>query len=135
MQKRPKGVSVVAWILIIYWGISLLLAILMLVDAAKVAEAEHHLYGFSRSMTHYTLAVNFLAPLANIIIGIFLLKGANWARYAFLVLNVVILVISLIFMPQKLITLVELIIYLIFLYFLYNRDASEFFSKKLRSAA
>ncbi|OGO92715.1 MAG: hypothetical protein A3F10_03560 [Coxiella sp. RIFCSPHIGHO2_12_FULL_42_15] len=130
MEKKPAGVSVVSWVLIIYWGISLILAILMAANAHKIAQMQRELYGFSNSLMQYVVVMNFLAPVVNLTLGILMLKAVNWSRHVFLIFNAVILIIALILMPQKIVTIITMIIYLIFLYFLYNRSASAFFTAK-----
>lgn len=130
MQKRPIGVAVVSWIVIIYWSINLLLALLIAVNADKLTMIQQHLrIDFSPAMACSILTMFFINPAINITMGILMLNGINWARYVFLVFNIIILVFALFTLAQKLMMIINVVVFLIFLYYIFNKSANAFFTK------
>lgn len=127
MQRRPIGVSVVSWVIVIYYLISLLLALLLTANADKFLQMQHHLLELSTNMIRYIVAMMFVTPILNLIAGAGMLRGKNWGRYLFLVYNTLVFTVALIIFARKMETLVYIIVFLGCLYFLFNRRAKDFF--------
>ena len=70
MTRRPRSITIISWLFIAAGSIGLL----------------YHLYEFSsRSPFDYGLVAILLIRLAAILAGVFMLRGANWARWLLVV--------------------------------------------------
>lgn len=127
MDKRPVGVSVVCWVLIVLSVLGLIGAIYMLASPSAFEKLEAQ-QGLSDSLIHYNLSISIISPIVNLILSILMLRAVNLARHIYLVFNAIVYIIALIFTPAKIMIIITIIIFLIFLYFLYNKPANEFFT-------
>jgi hypothetical protein len=129
MNRRPLGVSIICWIIIVLSIISLVSTILMISTpermAVIVAQSK-----VSPKLLHYNIIASLVSVVINFILAICMLNGMNWARHVYLIFNGVIYIAALILFTPKLPVLIAIVIFLIFLYFLYNQPANDFFTGK-----
>lgn len=116
MESRPRSITIISWIFIIFGSISLLSGLLPFGDvtfAQRVAE----LRGW-HALVH---VVRLLAMVA----GLFMLFGYNWARWLLVLWMVFHLVVSALHSTMML--LMHAVIFTIILYFLFRPPASAYF--------
>lgn len=77
MTARPTYVTAIGWLLVVFGGLSI-------ASVALVAAAPSLLPGPPAGAS--AIFLNLLSSLAELVCGYFVLKGANWARWAYLVL-------------------------------------------------
>ena len=77
-NRRPLGVSLLSWLLIIGGGLDVLTGVLLLFQRNNDTVLES-IDVTSSSVTTYSL-VSIVLGLAALLIGVALLSGANWAR-------------------------------------------------------
>ena len=118
-EKRPTSVTALCWILFLLAGISLNSAVRGISPEQAAALGD----GLSAQLA-VTAAV--LAALLQITFGVFMLRGANWARWALLTYLVVGLVAS-IGLGNVIGGIVGAAKTGLFAYFLTRRDAVAFF--------
>ena len=80
MIKRPLGVTVVCWILIIVAVLSVVGSIFILVNPDKIAAIQAQ-SDLSRSLLHFYLAFSIINPVINFIVAVFMLHNSNGARH------------------------------------------------------
>jgi hypothetical protein len=117
MEQRPRSITIISWIFIIFGSIALLSGLLPFGEitvAHRVAELKDHW------MVH-------LARIASIVSGLFMLRGHNWARWLLVVWILFHLVISALHSLGQL--LLHAAIFTVILYFLFRRDANAYFAR------
>ncbi len=120
MQKRPLSITIISWLFILFGSIALLSGVLPFVhmDAAQLAaELKSHW------MVH-------LSRIVEIIGGVFMLYGHNWARWLMVAWILFHIVIGALHSPLQFV--LHLVIFSVVLFFLFRRPASEFFTSHNR---
>lgn len=115
MKQRPLSITVISWLLIVFGAIALVAGLWPLVRmnrAQMVTDFEKHW------MVH-------LSRSAQIIAGVFMLYGQNWARWLLVVWLAFHVVVGALHSPVHLIT--HAILFLVGLFFLFRRNASIYF--------
>jgi hypothetical protein len=126
MMKRPTSVSVVAWILIVMSGISLITSTASLNNPmAKELMAKSPL----PIPLQYTML--YMGLLITIVSGIAILKGQNWARFLYVVWGAIGSVIGILTSPIKAAMIPGLVIFAVITFFLFSPKANEYFSPKV----
>lgn len=118
MEQRPRSVTIISWIFIIFGSIALLSGLLPLrqITSAQLgAEIKSHW------MVH-------LSRILAIVAGLFMLRGRNWARWLLVVWILFHVVLSALHSLTQL--LLHAAIFTLILYFLFRRDASDYFSNR-----
>src|SRR5438067_116289 len=78
MSKRPRSVTVVSWIFIVFGAIALLTSLLPKFGAeASIAEF--------RSQHPFRYSLLYVGPILAVVCGAFMLRGFNWARWLLVV--------------------------------------------------
>ena len=116
MQSRPRSITIISWIFIVFGSVSLLAGLLPFGDvtfAQRVAELK----GFH-------LLVHVVRVCA-IIAGVFMLYGQNWARWLLVAWMVFHLVVSA--LHSTLMLLFHGVIFTAILYLLFRPPASAYF--------
>src|SRR5688572_26815562 len=75
MEQRPRPITIISWALIIFGSIALLSGLLPFGEvtvADRISELERHW------MVH-------LSRILQIVAGVFILRGSNWARWLLVV--------------------------------------------------
>jgi hypothetical protein len=119
-MKRPRPLTIISWFFIIFGSIALLSGLLPYGEitlAQRVAELKGHW------MVH-------LSRILQIVAGVFMLRGHNWARWLLVVWIVFHIVISALHSTFQLV--LHVFIFTIILYFVFRRDASSYFHSDVR---
>ena len=123
MNKRPRFITVISWIFIVFGSIALLTGLLPSVDttaAQRIAELKGHWF------VH-------LARILSILCGVFMLYGFNWARWLLVAWIGFHIILSVLHSPLQL--LVHALLFTVILYFLFRPEASAYFRGKRADAA
>lgn len=126
MKRRPKSVSVIAWIIIVMNVLFLISGILTLNDPRAI---EY----LSKSVIPVPIqhVISYITTLIFLICGISMLKGKKWGRTVYAILYPVCIVFGAITSPsQKAYILPGILPYLIFIFFLFRPVSNEYFSLK-----
>ena len=117
MQQRPRSITIISWIFIIFGTIALLSGLLPFGEitlAHRIAELKGHW------MVH-------LSRILSIVAGVFMLYGRNWARWLLVVWIVFHIVLSALHSTLQL--LLHALIFTVILYFLFRPEASAYFKR------
>jgi hypothetical protein len=125
MNKRPKSVTVISWILIVLGGISLISTTAMFNNPTAL-----DLLSKSPLPISVQYVISYLSVLIIIVAGIVMLKGQNWGRLLYVVGNIIGFVIGVTTSPMKAAMIPGFIIFLIVAFFLFRPKANEYFSKQ-----
>jgi len=115
MNKRPRSITVIGWLFIVFGSIALIAGLLPRLDitvAQRVAELKTHWY------VHVSRIVMILS-------GVFVLYGFNWGRCLLVAWLVFHVIISLLHSPVQM--LVHSLFLALALYFLFRPPASAYF--------
>ena len=115
MNKRPLSITIICWIFIVFGAIALLYGLLPSGDtnaSQRIAELKGHWY------VH-------VSRIIQVLCGVFMLYGFNWARWLLVVWIAFHIVISILHSPFQL--LVHSVLFAVILYFLFRRSASAYF--------
>jgi hypothetical protein len=104
---RPRSITIISWLFIIFGSIALLSGVLPFHDL----------------MSHWY--VHF-ARILMIVAGVFMLKGKNWARWLLVLWITFHIVISA--LHSMLFLLMHVVIFSVILYFVFRRRSSAYFS-------
>jgi hypothetical protein len=118
MDKRPRSITIIGWLFIVFGTISLLSGLLPFGDvtlAQRIAELKGHW------MVH-------VVRLASIVSGMFMLYGFNWARWLLVAWMAFHIVVSALHSLLQL--LIHVSIFSVILYFLFQRQASAYFVRQ-----
>lgn len=123
MRKRPTSVSVIAWILIIKSGMSLIMGTVIL-NNPKGKEI------IAKSLLSVPLlyTILYVGILITIVSGIGMLKGKNWARILYVVWSVINFSISFATSPMKPIFIPGVVLFGVITFFLFRPKANDYFS-------
>ncbi len=116
-MQRPRPLTIISWFFIIFGGIALLSGLLPFGDitfAQRIAELKGHW------MVH-------LSRILQIVAGVFMLRGRNWARWLLVVWIAFHIVISALHSTFQLV--LHVFIFTIILYFVFRRDSSAYFHR------
>lgn len=115
MKQRPRSITIISWLFIVFGIIALLSGVLPFGDitfAQRIAELKGHW------MVH-------LSRIVSIVAGVFMLYGRNWARWLLVAWIAFHIVISALHSAMQL--LLHALIFSVILYFLFRRPASAYF--------
>src|SRR6266404_7912081 len=115
MSKRPTSVTVIAWIIIVTSVLSL---VSVLFTIAMNNPMARELMAKSPVPIPLQYLMSFLGLIIAITAGIFMLKGANWARMLYIGWGAFGLLFGLFTSPLKLMLIPGVVIYAIFVFFL-----------------
>lgn len=117
MKARPLSVTIIAWLFMIFGSIALLSGLLPFAGASLtqlIAEFKMHW------MVH-------LSRLAQIISGLFMLRGHNWARWLLVVWVAFHIVVGALHGWIQLLT--HVVIFSVILLFLFRPRANQYFAR------
>jgi uncharacterized membrane protein HdeD (DUF308 family) len=116
MAQRPRSLTIISWLFIVFGAIALLSGVLPFGDitlAQRIAELKGHWY------IH-------VSRILQIVSGVFMLYGRNWARWLLVLWIAFHIVISALHSVTFL--LMHVVIFSVILYFIFRREASAYFS-------
>ena len=112
MEQRPRSITIISWLFIIFNSIALVSGLLSPENLTLVQLKGHWMVHLSRT--------------AGIVAGIFMLRGHNWARWLLVLWMAFHIVVSVLHSTLQL--LMHAAIFTAILYFLFRRPASSYFS-------
>jgi hypothetical protein len=116
MKDRPLSITIIGWLFIIFGSIALVSGLLPMMNATsaqRVADLKSH---WPAHLSH----------LAQMVGGLFLVRGHNWARWLLVAWIAFHVVISALHSVRQL--LLHVAIFSVILFFLFRRPASEYFA-------
>jgi hypothetical protein len=116
MKDRPLSITIIGWFFIIFGSIALVSGLLPMVNATtaqRVADLKSHW-------------IVHLSHVAQIVSGLFLLRGHSWARWLLVAWIAFHIVISAMHSVVQL--TIHVGIFSVILFFLFRRPASEYFA-------
>ena len=124
MGKRPTSITVIAWILIVTGGVSLITSSISL-NSPMIKEI------MSRSPIPIPVqyAMMYIGLLVSIVSGIGMLKKQNWARFLYVIWGAIGFLIGLFTSPMKMALIPGLLFFAIIVFFLFRPGANEYFSE------
>jgi hypothetical protein len=115
MDKRPRSITIISWIFIVFGSIALLASLLEIFNTAT-AQRGAYLKG------HWMIPV---VRLLALVAGVFMLYGFNWARWLLVVWLAYHVVLGAFHSALELV--VHSLLFAVVLYFLFRRQASAYF--------
>jgi hypothetical protein len=115
VKQRPLSITIISWLFIVFGAIALAAGLLPLArmnGAQLITDLEKHW------MVH-------LSRGAQIVSGVFMLYGYNWARWLLVVWLTFHVIVGALHSPLHLVT--HALLFLVGLFFLFRRNASAFF--------
>lgn len=116
MNPRPRSITIISWLFIVLGSIGLLYGLLPFGDhtlSQRIAELKSHWY------VH-------LSRFTEIVAGVFMLYGRNWARWllvAWIAFHIVVGALNGVVM-----LVMHVVIFSVVLYFIFRRRASAYFT-------
>jgi hypothetical protein len=123
MMKRPTSVTVIAWIILVC-SVFALFGSIFTINNPMARE----LMAKSPVPLSAQYVITFAGLLISIVSGIFMLKGANWARMLYIIWGAIGFVFALGTSPAKLMLIPGFLVYAIFVFFLLRPKASAYFN-------
>lgn len=127
MPRRPFTITLVCWMLIVYYLISFLVVLVMTSDTDKFIQTHHGLLNLSTEMLRYRVTMMFLVPITNLILAIMMLKGKNWSRYVYLLFNSIVYFLSLLLQGHRWQTVFFIMLFGVTLLILFSERSNQFF--------
>ena len=115
MNERPRPITVISWIFIVFGSIALLTGLLPNVNTTttqRIAELK----------THWFVHVSRMLMILS---GVFMRYGCNWARWLLVAWMAFHIIIRALHSPFQL--LMHTLIFAVILYFLFRPPASTYF--------
>jgi len=133
MRTRPTSITVVAWILILMGGISLITMTLVIstgmVDKFTVDNpAARELISRSPIPVPVQYAMTYIGLLITLVSGVAILKGQNWGRWLYVVGTAAGFLIGIITSPLKGVMIPGLVLFVVVTVFLFRPSANQYFS-------
>lgn len=124
-MKRPTSVTVIAWILIVMSGISMVSSTVSL-NISMVRE----LMAKSPVPILLQFVMIYVGLLITIVSGIAMLKGQTWARLLYVGWSIIGFVVGVLTSPMKAAMIPGLVVFAVITFFLFRPKANEYFSKR-----
>jgi len=133
MRTRPTSITVIAWILILMGGISLLTTTLMIgygmFDKIMIDNpAARELLSKSLIPVPVQYAMTYAASLIMFVSGVALLKGQNWGRWLYVIGTAAGFLIGIITSPLKEAMIPGFVVFVVVTIFLFRPNANKYFS-------
>ena len=128
MNPRPLAITVIAWIIIASSAISLV-STLFLINNPMAQE----LMATSAIPIPLQYGMMFVGLLVGLVCGVFMLKGANWARLLYVGWSILGFIISFVTTPGKLMLLPGAVFLAVVVFFLFRPNANAFFSTEAKT--
>lgn len=123
MNKRPTSISVIAWILIVVGGISLIATTVMINDPIS-----RELMSKSPIPIPVQYAMSYVGLLIMIVSGFAMLQGCNWARLLYVIWSMIGFLVAIVSSPVKAAMIPGFVVFLVVAFFLFRPKANAFFS-------
>lgn len=123
MKKRPTSVTVIAWILIVLGGISILTT-----TAAINNPAALEVMGKSPLPVGAQFAMTYFGLVIMVVSGIAMLKARNWGRLLYVIWTAASFGIGVFTTPVKAAMIPGLVVFVIACFFLFRPKANQYFA-------
>lgn len=123
MKKRPTSITVIAWVLIVLGGLSLVTTAVMTNNPTAVA-----LMSKSALPVPVQYVISYVGSLVMVVAGVAMLKRQNWARWLYVGWSIIGFAVGLATSPTKLAMIPGLVVFLILTFFLFRPKANEYFA-------
>jgi hypothetical protein len=127
MRTRPTSITVIAWILILMGGISLVTTTLM-IDTVTTNPAVRELLSKSPIPVPVQYAMTYVALLVTLASGVAVLKGQNWGRWLYVVGTALGFLIGIMTSPLKSAMIPGFVVFVVVAFFLFRPKANKYFS-------
>jgi membrane protease YdiL (CAAX protease family) len=127
MQTRPTSITVIAWILILMAGISLVTTMLT-TDMVMNNPAARELMSKSPIPVPVQYAMTYAAMLVMLVSGVAILKGQNWGRWLYVVGTAVGFLVGIMTSPLKEAMIPGFVVFVVVTFFLFRPKANKYFS-------
>jgi len=107
MKRRPLSITIISWIFIVFGSIALISGVLPLADLKR----------------HWYI---HLSRILQIVAGVFMLYGRNWARWLLVVWIAFHIVVGA--LNGVVTLLMHIVIFSVVLFFVFRRDANTYFA-------
>ena len=122
MGKRPTSLTVIAWILIVTGGLSVITCTMGLNNPTVKDIMSRSLLPLS---VQYVLM--YAGLIVSVISGLSILKRQNWSRYLYVIWSTIVFVISIITSPMKVALIPGIVFFVVIAFFLFRPKANEYF--------
>jgi len=127
MRTRPTSITVIAWILIVTGGISLVTTTLM-IDTIMTDPAARELMSKSAIPVPVQYAMTYAVLLVMLVSGIAMLRGQNWGRWLYVIGTALGFLIGIMTSPLKEAMIPGFIVFAVVTFFLFRPNANKYFS-------
>jgi hypothetical protein len=127
MRKRPTSITVVAWILILMGGISLISTTLT-IDTVMNNPAARELMSKSAIPVQVQYAMTYVVLLVMLVAGVAILKGQNWGRWLYVIGTALGFLIGIMTSPLKEAMIPGFVVFVVVTFFLFRPNANKYFS-------
>jgi len=128
MRTRPTSITVIAWILILMGGISLVTTTVVINSATINNPAMQELLSKSLIPVPVQYAMTYIGLLVMLVSGVAMLKGQNWARWLYVVGTALGFLIGVMTSPLKGAMIPGFVVFVVVTFFLFRPKANEYFS-------
>jgi hypothetical protein len=127
MRTRPTSITVIAWILIVMGGLSLITTTLT-INTVMDSPAARELISKSPIPVPVQYAMTYAVLLVMLVSGVAMLKGQNWGRWLYVVGTALGFLIGIMTSPVKEAMIPGFIVFVVVTFFLFRPKANEYFS-------
>jgi hypothetical protein len=127
MRTRPTSITVVAWILILMGGISLITTTLT-IDTVMNNPAARELISKSAIPVPVQYAMTYVVLLVMLVSGLAMLKGQNWGRWLYVIGTALGFLIGIMTSPVKEAMIPGFVVFVVVTFFLFRPNANKYFS-------
>jgi hypothetical protein len=128
MRTRPTSITVIAWILILLGGISLVTTTLVINSAVIDNPAVQELMSKSLIPVPVQYAMTYIGLLVTLVSGVAMLKGQNWGRWLYVVGTALGFLIGIVTSPLKGAMIPGFVVFVVVTFFLFRPKANKYFS-------
>lgn len=123
MNKRPRSITIIGWLLIVLTSISVI---------STISSVSNPIYRDVLEQMEISVAYYYTTTLVGFVItlvsAIGMLKGKNWSRYLYVGSNILGLILSLFAQSISTVMLVPLLSVLVIGFFLFRPVANAYFT-------
>lgn len=123
MKERPTSITVIAWILIVMAGLSLITSAFYMNNPRA-----RELMGRSPIPIPVQYLMTYVGLLVTLICGIAMLKGQNWARILYVIWYIIGFVVGIATSPMKVAMIPGSVVFVVIAFFLFRPIANEYFT-------
>lgn len=122
-MNRPTSITVISWILIVIGGLNLVTTTLNMNNPEVRALMEKSLLPVSVQIAMIYVGMGIL-----VICGAAMLNGQNWARWLYVIWNLIGIGVSLATSPMKLLLVPGILVFILITFFLFRPNATLYFT-------